>query len=306
MPKGLIFFCCACCILLLTIINLSIAPIISGKVGDDEIDGYDYFWGTANCVALEDIYDDAKKEYNLDSDQKKYLYERNINQCKRKKAMHDMEYTAFVFDIVIGFVCGLLGLLHLFGLKRDSFFEITGLIGLCCGGVGFILTFVYVIFNGLVYTNYYTGDGIYKVDSEGAFAEWKNGKYECLFYKKSPLNTYSFYATYSDLGKQQYNYNKDLKKDLDSINFKCKASPEICEGKEDLANEYGYDSLIKYGDNNDIECKKIYYINYSPSGLENKDISDRFLTTLILSLLVCLASIGLSLFGLLIAKSGEF
>ena len=68
--------------------------------------------------------------------------------------MHDMEYTSFIFDIVIGFVCGLIGLLQLFDHKKE-FISNTGLIGLICGVVGFVLTFVYVIFNGLVYTTVY-------------------------------------------------------------------------------------------------------------------------------------------------------
>ena len=55
MSKGLIFFCCACAILLFTIINISVGPIISGKVGNDSMpdpsDSSSYInldWGTAN------------------------------------------------------------------------------------------------------------------------------------------------------------------------------------------------------------------------------------------------------------------
>ena len=51
MGKGLLFFCCACCILVLTIINLSIGPIVSYTVG--------YSWGTLNCAKEKDDYDDA-------------------------------------------------------------------------------------------------------------------------------------------------------------------------------------------------------------------------------------------------------
>ena len=57
MSKGLIFFCCACAILLFTIINISVGPIISGKVGDDTVQipnpddfntdlNIDFSWGT--------------------------------------------------------------------------------------------------------------------------------------------------------------------------------------------------------------------------------------------------------------------
>ena len=86
MSKGLLFFCCACCILVLTIINLSIGPIISGKIMNiDEED-----WGTLNCGYLKDKYDDAK-DANLCVDDCKYSLKWSLNECQRKKAMHDME-----------------------------------------------------------------------------------------------------------------------------------------------------------------------------------------------------------------------
>ena len=55
MPKGLIFLCCACCILVLTIVNLSIGPIISKKVGG----GQD--WGLLNCARTKDDHEENKK-----------------------------------------------------------------------------------------------------------------------------------------------------------------------------------------------------------------------------------------------------
>ena len=112
MPKGLLFLCCACCILLLTIVNLSVGPIISGAVeGDDN-------WGTLNCASIKDDYDKQKeRNKGMTKEEKKYNYEWYINQCQRRKAMHDMKYTAFIFDIVIGFACGLVGLLHFFEIE---------------------------------------------------------------------------------------------------------------------------------------------------------------------------------------------
>ena len=70
---------------------------------------------------------DKEKDKGTSGDELKYGKEWDLNSCKRRKGMHDMEYTAFIFDIVIGFVCGLLGLLHYFGLKKD-FINKTGLI----------------------------------------------------------------------------------------------------------------------------------------------------------------------------------
>lgn len=61
-----------------------------------------------------------------------------------------------------------------------------------------------------------------------------------------------------------------------------------------------------------ITCSSITapcdYLYYTPeNGITNKDIFDRFLTALILSLFVCLANIGLALFGFLLFRTpGDF
>ena len=114
MKKGLLFFCCSCCILVLTIINLSVGPIVSGKVGEK--------WGLLNCKQFKDEKDNAKDAAggSLSDEVDKY-YQSHIDFCTRAKGMYDMEYTAFIFDIVIGFICNLLGLLHLFDQKKILF-----------------------------------------------------------------------------------------------------------------------------------------------------------------------------------------
>ena len=288
MSKGLIFFCCACCILLLTIINLSIGPIISGKVG--------YDWGNENCALAKDNYDDAKKNNNCDDDCLKYYTKWELNECQRKKGMHDMEYTSFIFDIFIGFVCGILGLLHLFDIKKD-FVSTTGLIGLGCGVVGFVLTFVYVIFNGLIYTSYDTG--LVKRDGDGVYAE-RDGNtnyFKCIYYDEK--NKHKAQATISDFGKKQYNYDKDkyfaYKYPMATSTY-CyyQHYPNPCSTQ---------DKIIPSSLSSD--CKVVYAIPTDEISL--KDISDRFLTTLILSLFVCLANVGLALFGFLLFKTpGDF
>ena len=300
MGKGLIFFCCSCCILVLTIVNLSIGPIISGSVGStySNLLHRTYNWGTPNCKAISDIYD-AQIDSGTPKDDLKYSYKWAINECKRKKGMHDMEYTSFIFDIVIGFVCSLIGLLHLFDLKKD-FVSTTGLIGLGCGVVGFVLTFVYAIFNGIVYTNYYDSL-IYKTDGDGAFAEKvESGKYECTYFDEKD-NDHAYIAKYSDLIKKQYNYNKDLQdsyREDPSKGVSCISSPNSC----------GEDGFIigsrTYTDNSGSshDCEYLY-IGIQSNDIINKDKSDRFLAALILSLFVCLANIGLALFGFLLFRS---
>ena len=312
MGKGLIFFACACTILVLTAVNLSIGPIITKTIGSN--------WGVENCKALDDNYDDAKKGTLTDAI-KKYRFEFYIDRCKNQKAMHDMEYTSFIFDIVIGFICGLIGLLHLFNLKKD-FVSNTGLIGLICGVVGFALTFVYVILNGIVYTKYYEHE-IYKRDGDGVFAEKKGNNYECIYFDEEG-NTHALIAKYSDLGKKQYNYNKDLSESLDEdeaenckipISDNCDdyiagtpCTPRITVKNICSVKSYTFSTTDPAPQHNGKACEKLYLEgNIGEDGITNKDLSDRFLTTLILSLFVCLASIGLALFGFLLFRTpGDF
>ena len=296
MSKGLIFFCCACSILLLTIVNLSIGPNISGKLGD---------LGILNCALYKDIYD-KEKDNGKEGDELKYGEKWEFENCRRRKGMYDMEYTSFIFDVAIGFVCGLMGLLHLFEVKKE-YVSKTGLIGLCCGIVGFILTFVYVILNGLVFTT--SDTDIYKMDGDLAFAELKGDKYECYYFDKKE-NDHALQAKYSDLGKKQYNYDKDLIKKYETTGVKeCLNEPSICENTD---NGYLEKSAVPKHNDGTTDCKHLYFNPHIPLhnwifDYTNKDISDRFLTALILSLFVCLANIGLAIFGLLLFKNpGDF
>jgi len=302
MGKGLIFFCCSCCILILTIVNLSIGPVISGKVSQtyDPITQQSYEWATANCKRISDYIDDS----GASDDDLKYNWKWLKDECTREKGMHDMEYTAFIFDIVIGFICSLIGLLHIFEVKKD-FVSNTGLIGLICGIVGFVLTFVYVIFNGIVYTTY--GIGGYKLDGDSAFAKKvKSGEYECLYFDKKE-NLHSLYATYSDLIKKQYNYEKDKFKDVDDG---CKLSyntPSLCIDSSSGEAKEKFSLTVRRTDDPNKECDNLYYEYPNYQKIEYKDISDRFLTALILSLFVCLANIGLAIFGFLLFRTpGDF
>lgn len=288
MKSGLFFFCCACCILFLTIINISVGPITSGTLkrnfGNSDV-------GTWNCAIYKDLYDMAK-DSGKSGDALKYGEKWDLDDCRRCKGMHDMEYTSFIFDIVIGFVCSLVGLLHLFDVKKDLVSK-TGLIGIGCGIVGFALTFTYVILNGIVYTT--TDTGIPKRNGDYAYAEKNGDNFKCLFFDKQ-YNTHSIYATVSDLIKKQYNYVKDWDKDLDQL---CVTNAHVddCSSRETIPIQ----TFDVYKD-----CKYLYTNDYGDE-IINKDLSDRFLTTLILSLFVCIANIGLALFGFLLFKTpGDF
>ena len=293
MGKGLLFFCCSCCILVLTIINLSVGPIISGTMPSS--------WGTTNVEKWKDDKDDDEErikaaggEFTDELDKK---WQSQIDYYTRRKGMYDMEYTAFIFDIVIGFICGLLGLLHLFDLKKD-FVSNTGLIGLICGIIGFVLTFVYVIFNGLIFTGKYSGEP--ECDGDGIYAEkvtGRNGYFKCL-YSDDSGDFYGGFAKISDLNKKQYNYKHEFYGSDVPSTCQNSAYASYCQGLIPNPEFDGASGLWP-------TCDYLYVT--ASTTVTNKDKFDRFLTALILSLIVCLANIGLALFGFLLFRTpGDF
>ena len=176
-----IFFAISCAILIFSIINLSVGPVINKRLN------YNKDYELLNCEKLVNDYNDYKKKHPDMSEQTKNEKEYEIRECRNRKAMQNMEYTSFIFNIFIGFVGVLLGL---FGLQKELIPK-TGFIGIGCGVVGFILTLVYVIYNGVVYTNYFD-ERIFKVDGDGAFAEYneKMGVMNAFIIKRMRLMLY--------------------------------------------------------------------------------------------------------------------
>ena len=174
MGSGKNFFFVSCIILVLATINMGVGPIMNKKLGTS--------WGNANCEKLVNDYEDYKKSNPNMDEQTKEENEYNINRCKNMKTMYNMEYTSFVFNIVIGFIGVLIGL---YGLQNEVIPK-SGTVGMACGVVGLALTLVYVIFNIIVYTSYYDTQ-YYKVDSDGAFAEREGTRYKCYYFKISRL-----------------------------------------------------------------------------------------------------------------------
>ena len=162
-----------------------------------------------------------------------------------------------------------------------------------------MLTFVYVIFNGIVFTSKYSE--VIERDGDGIFAE-KIGAItaKCLNYEKGDY--YSGYAKFSDLNKKQYNYKNKF---YDSEAQKCEDSnddEDFCKGDARGQTETFTAASPSVLSNN---CKFIYA--KAEVEITNKDKFDRFLTALLLSLVVCLANIGLALFGFLLFRTpGDF
>ena len=281
MSPGANFFVIACGILIFSIINFSIAPIINKKEGA--------YWDLENCVKLSDDLKAEKTKRNmtkLEIDDQEW----EITRCKNRKGMYAMEYTSCFLNTAIGFSCFLLGW---YGLQKDLV-QKTGMIGMACGVVGFVVTFIYVVYNGIVYTNYYPDNTMYKTDGEGAVAELKGNGYKCFYFSKVN-NTRSFIAKYSDLIKGQYNYNPEL---INSFsNDEKKSSCRISESYYPSICSNGFISGKKIIDSySQNPCNFLYYRQINNS-FSNYSRSSRFLALLILSIIIFLLHCGLAYSG---------
>ena len=271
--KKTLFLVFSAAILIFTIISICCAPIINGDI----INAGN--WKTENCKLRED-------EYKLD---KTDANKKAKNLCNRQKAMYGLEYSSLIIDVILGFICTILGLLHYFDIAKP-FEKISGIIGLATGIIDFILTLVYICYSGYIFTNDITTGfdnyNVVKLDKEGAFAEWdeSKGQYKWIFYKENNPN--SIFPTYSDLGKKQYNYEKKRFYDRDTKYTSC------------LESYNSISTTSHIGAN----CKYLY-LDFPPNSFKNKYVFDRWVSTIIFSCFILVCCIGLAIFGFLLFKS---
>jgi hypothetical protein len=223
----------------LSVIVLNVAPSINGLVGKGHYDLLgnslmNSYSGFADfpCSRYTDEYNDIKDGVTnfagTQEAKEKYLdqLKDGKSDCLRKKAYIGLEYSAFNIDVIFGFICAILGLLLYSG---NNIGKIVGLIGLASGAVGFALTFVYIIYSGIVFnndvvgkdysdpTNPYSGLAL-ATKSDGAVLEWKDNKYVCIFYDKD--NKDKLYRKYSNYGVKYLNYYHLNGKDKDEEYYK--------------------------------------------------------------------------------------
>jgi len=316
MNKTLIFFCISCCLLIFSIIVVCTGPIITGIVGGS--------WKNQNCQRYSDHrkhIDDEKiiSDKNIRDEFKKYL-KQGQHLCERQKAMYGLEYASLVSDLFFGVLCSLLSLLHYFGIGKYCE-KVTGIIGLACGIIGFVLTLIYIIYSGYIFTNdgkgkYYDfttplsttkshySYGTIKLNKERAFAEWKDNKYECLYYKEDDED--SFYAKYNDLGKKQYNYHKDFElADSNSEYQNCKLSV-LSSVPSPVFTSSPLLSCINPITNKIPNCNKIYYSGNSRNDqISNKYDYDKWVTSIIFGCFIIALNLGLALFGFLLFSQSD-
>jgi hypothetical protein len=285
--KKKLFLTFSACIYSFTIIFICTAPIVNWDIIGAS------FWRDDIC---------GEKEY----------------LCRSKKAMYYLEYLAASFDIVFGFICSVLGFLHLFEFSISKIKScVIGVLGFISACIIFVITTIYLCFSGYIfvnaeaknYDNGYSSDKLLKTNEDGAFAEYNYGNYgmnnyyKYIYYDEADKD--KLVVKYKDLGKKQYNYQRKIKfapydsdfkvcRDKNIYDFFCKSSNKYYNRNNnyyDYYNNYYY----YYGKN----CRYLYS-NFE--GFENKYVYDRWLTTIIISCLIILSSIGLAIFGILLIK----
>ena len=323
----IIFLCISCALLIFSIIVICTGPIISGTLSDSSS------WNDQNCQ----IYSDSHKYYDDERISDKDIREaflkhlkKGRNLCNRQKAMYGLEYSSFIIDVIIGFICALLSLLHFFGVGKD-FEKNTALIGMICGVIGFILTLIYIIYSGYIFTkdgpgkdysysssiastsisHFSTTDGaLIKLDKNRAFAQWDDSKkqYICLYYEKD--NQDSLYAKYKDIGKKQYNYHKDFSFPGDNSEYvQCSISTlsTVSDLESECKNPTAYSSTSRpvYGSDSK-KCEYLYYhLNDDNNQFSNKYLFDKWITTIIFGCFIIALNLGLIIFGFLLFKKND-
>ena len=303
MNNTLIFFCIASCLLAFSII------VVNTSISDSD-------WKDLNCKRYSDFHDYTKeKGAAATKDEYLKLSKEGRNLCNRRKAMYGLGISSIVCDIVLGFFCAFLSFLHYLGVRK-VYEKVTGIIGLVSGIICFILTLVYVIYSGYIFTNdnvgmdiTFTNTGgiskdygsVLKLDKDGVFAKFdtSDNAFKCVYYDEDDES--KLFAKNNDLGKKRYNYNKDFI-DPNSKFYKCKTSSaidsdnispsstiySICKNGIPRAPGSGCD--VVYIDHNDFKYKYQY---------------DKWVTSIIFDTLNIALSIGLAIFGFLLFKGSS-
>ena len=279
MNNNLLFFCLAFAVLILSAVTICIAPLINKA--DDSISN----WGNLNCQKEKDEYDYKEKNNVYTTDGLKKSAKREVDQCYNKNAMHDLEYTSLIMDIVFGFICTTLGLLHYFDVGK-SIEKISGLIGLITGAIIAIITCIYVGYSASLFNNGVI-KGLYKLYSNKAYLKLEGGVYKPNYdMNKLSDDPDIQYAKYRDLGKKQYHYNSEYYKLSQDSNSEVNQCTSITSTYNSKQCEYVWSiSLSEY---NKVEYKYVY---------------DRWLTSIIISVFIVACGLGLAVFGFLLFKN---
>jgi hypothetical protein len=278
MNKTVILLFISLAVLILSIICVCVAPIINNLLGNFTS------WGKDNCQYFSDK---AKYTHELDE---KFIAEKYRNICIRQNAMYGLEYTAFIFDLCLGFLCAQLSLLHYFNAGK-SFEKKTGLIGIIGGGIGFIITLIYVCFSGYIFNNDVAyrdlngNGGTKRLYSNGAIYKDYTNKIYVYSYE---IDEDAEFVKYKDLGDMQYNYNKEYYEAYYNA---------LNDGKNDN-NCFDDPPSTPAVSIPTSGCE--YYYPQPNVEIKNKYLYDRWCLSLVLAVFITVLNAGIIVFGLLL------
>lgn len=281
MNANLFFLIFAFCLFSISVITITIAPIVS-KAHTSFFDG----WGTTNCQILEDDLD-FKKSVGEFEEYRNVLTieERIVDECRYHNTMYSLEYSAMIIDVSLGYIVAFLALINYIE-PGNNFKPITGILGLATGVICLVITGVYLGYSSYIFDNQ-TVRTIQKLYSNKAAFKWNGQKYIPDYDETEALSDNDEkYIKVKDLGKKQYNYDS-----------------EIYQASKDTRSEYSGcqsggtpNEVMNY---NGKTCEYVWQGAQNDS-VENKFLYDRWLTTIIFSALICVLGIGLGLFGFLV------
>ena len=291
-------------ILLLSFIILFTAPMIKGNSYINE-------------------YNNNNSGINIDCSKYSILLENEIdekyekiikkekNKCQRFSVMAGMEFTVLLLNF--SFIISYIFILIIFYDQGNLFERLLGFyLGILPSIIMFVFNLVYVIYNGIIFTQdspsfldykelmtisllnsdygslnqLYPKNGILKTNEEGAFAKYNiyTDKYEFLYPPKDEKDIYGIYAKFNDFYKKQYNYNKELyiKKYID-FNFELMH----CESEDIQRIKDGINGKIYYQNSHGIltYCQFLYSYKFGDSTY-NKALYNRWCLSLIFMLFV--------------------
>ena len=196
--------------------------------------------------------------------------------------MHDLEYTSLILNFLLGFICSNLSFLQCMRIAKGITKKI-GLIATVLGFCSFIITIVYISFNGYIFTKDYAYDeigGIKKLFPNGALYKYLNNKYISVY--EDEYDDKAEFIKYKDLGDKQYNYDSEYYKKYIKSSDDCK-----------------FNKISNFNKNAYITgCN---YIFSEPTKFaENKDLYDRWTTCLILNVFILIGNLFVFILGLII------
>ena len=288
MNTNFLFLIFSCCLLCISVITITIAPIIS-KAHSSFFLG----WGTTNCQLL-DIDLDYSKSIGAYDEYKNVLKieDRKIDECNYRNIMYSLEYAALLIDVSLGFIIAILALIN-YVEERNNLKNIIGVLGLAIGAICTIITCVYLGYSAYIFHNHPVRE-ISKLYSNKASWKWNGEKYVPNYDEKEVASDNDKqFIKIKDLGKKQYNYDTEiyqaLKKRTSEVSG-CQ-SPSIPKAR------------LSYSGSK--PCEYVWLNDISNDSVENKFLYDRWITTIIFSAVISVLGICVCAFGFFVFSSDQ-